>query len=150
MGDLIKYDSGTPASTVWATSLGGEKWEHPWDMAIDSKGNIHITGRFQGLASFGTHKLLSKGDSDIFVVKLDSSGKVLWAKSAGGIGLDSGSGVALDSAGNVYVTGVFVGSAIFGPNALYAGVKQNTFIARLDPLGKYTWVTSIKATTANS
>ncbi len=51
---------------------------------------------------------------DIFVVKIDSEGNWLWAKSAGGNNNDRSYGVSTDNECNIYVTGKFMNTASFG------------------------------------
>jgi hypothetical protein len=65
----------------------------------------------------GTVNLSSAGAQDIFVQKLDASGNLVWARGMGGTSDDVGFGIAVDSAGNVYTTGYFVGTADFDPGA---------------------------------
>src|SRR5262249_19075692 len=48
------------------------------------------------------------GDSDAFVAKVDATGNLVWATYLGGTGNDRATGVALDTAGDVYVTGFFI------------------------------------------
>lgn len=86
-----------------------------FDMVLDSQGNCYVTGMFSGTASFGDFTLSSLGNYDIFIAKLTVGGFWQWAVRAGGyseVGLeDRGNGIALDSAGNIYATGYFCGSA---------------------------------------
>lgn len=72
-----------------------------------SNGNTYITGTFYGTITFGTNSLSSSGDGDVFFVKFDSSGAVLWAKRGGGAGFDIGSGIGIDDFGNCYLGGNF-------------------------------------------
>jgi len=148
--DTGSSDGGGPAPTLWVTAAGGEKWDEPSDMVLDGSGNIYVIGDFWGVASFGAHKLVSKGDSDVFVAKLDPSGTFSWAVSAGSVGFDAGRGIGVDAAGNVFVTGSFVGGASFGPHVLSAGAARNIFVARLDPAGSFTWATTAQASAAIS
>ena len=93
-----------------------------------------MTGGFQGTATFGSHTLTSNGDKDIFAAKLDPSGNWLWAVNAGGIRYDWGIGIAVDGAGNAYVTGDFEGTATFGSHTLTASGgywDKDIFVAKL-------------------
>ncbi|MCB9558570.1 MAG: SBBP repeat-containing protein [Deltaproteobacteria bacterium] len=74
-------------------------------VAIDSQGNIIVAGRFSGSTVFETTKLTTRGGADIFVIKLDASGKQLWAQAAGGSGNDRVTGIGVDGSGNVYLAG---------------------------------------------
>ena len=69
-------------------------------------------------SSFGSTTLTSAGGSDVFVAKLDSVGNFLWAVRSGGTDSDRGERIALDSSGNIYVSGYFSGTSNFGSTTL--------------------------------
>jgi hypothetical protein len=109
-----------PASAVvqaqtfeWAKSIGSTVLGEGHAIAVDCAGNSYVTGFFRDEATFGTTTLTSAGSRDIFVTKYDASGEVVWAKSAGGAAPDEGFGIAVDGAGNCYVTGYFEDEAAF-------------------------------------
>ena len=100
----------SPAGKVlWAVSAGGTSADSGTDVAIDAKGNSYITGTFSGTAKFGKVSLSTLGTNDIFVAKLDSSGKFLWALSTQGTTKDWTPRVAVDSAGQAHITGYLTG-----------------------------------------
>jgi len=70
-------------------------------VATDSSGNVYVTGGTKG----GLDGNTSAGNTDLFVVKYNSSGTKQWTKQLGTSGNDNASGVATDSSGNVYVAG---------------------------------------------
>jgi hypothetical protein len=109
----------------WARRAGGTGRDAGRDIAIDGAGNSYVTGvfggtgLFRGIAPFGAGEvnqtiLTSAGNGDVFVAKYDSAGALVWAKRAGGTEGDGGGGIAVDEAGNSYVTGGFGGMATFG------------------------------------
>src|SRR3972149_4329281 len=116
--------NSTPSSAQdleWAKRAGGTSFDYNFSggIAADTSGNSYVTGSFNGSATFGAGEtnettLVSAGESDIFVAKYDSSGMLVWAKRAGGTSHDNGRGIAVDSSGNSYVMGIFIGSATFG------------------------------------
>ena len=105
---------------VWAKRAGGIRTDYGNGIAVDGAGNSYVTGAFYDSATFGPGEanettLTSAGSLDIFVAKYDAAGDLVWAKRAGGASFISGFGIAVDGAGNSYVTGDFDGSATFGP-----------------------------------
>ncbi|MBI3502643.1 MAG: SBBP repeat-containing protein, partial [Bacteroidetes bacterium] len=107
---------------LWAQHAGGTSYDEGRSIATDANGNVLVTGIFQSSTiTFGTTTLTNAnaGYPDIFIVKYDASGNVLWAKSAGGTSADYGYGIAADANGNVLVTGYFLSPAItFGTTTL--------------------------------
>jgi hypothetical protein len=79
---LAKYDSS--GNLLWAKRFGGQSIDIGYDAATDDSGNCYITGVFYNTAMFGSFSLQSSGtgDAEIFVLKTDSAGTVLWAKKA--------------------------------------------------------------------
>ena len=145
---ILKLDSS--GNYLWAKSIGGSDGDDNATMALDSSGNALITGRFFGTVDFdpglATSSLVSSGNSDIFILKLDSSGNYLWAKSFGDVNGDAGNSIAVDGNGFVYTTGQFRGTIDFdsgsGTTSFTAG-SDDVFISKLDSLGNYVWAKSI-------
>ena len=124
--------------TVWSVAFGDAANQVVSDVAMDGAGNIVAVGRFQGSVDFGGHVLTSAGGEDLFVVKLDSSGGLLWAKRFGGADSQDPRAVALDGAGNIIITGTFGGTIDFGGGSLVATVQlKDMFVAKLDPSGAH-------------
>lgn len=126
---------------IGAKRAGGTGDDRVQAIAVDSQGNQYITGVFQSTADFGATSLTSSGGYDIFVAKLNSDGTWLWAKRAGGTGYDGGWDIAVDSAGNSYITGRFAGIADFGQFTLENTIDICTYVAKLDTNGNWLWAT---------
>ncbi len=141
---VVKYDDA--GNVLWARSAGGALPDDALAISVDAVGNSYVTGWFRGTATFGPFTLTSAGHSDyqeIFVAKFDSGGNVLWAQSAGGTSAnDEGWGIAVDVAGNSYVTGFYLGTATFGPFTLVSAGGGETFVAKYDDSGEVLWVRS--------
>jgi len=135
---VAKLDSS--GNWLWAKQAGGTSPDYGWGIAIDSSENSYVTGYFEGTASFGTTNLTSSGVQDIFIAKLDSSGNWLWVKQAGGNNWDVGFGIATDSSGNSYITGLFAEFASFGSTTLTSSGQDDIFVAKLDNNGNWLWV----------
>lgn len=115
-------------------------------IAIDSAGNSYVTGWFEDSLKFGSTSLVASISSnifasDIFIAKYDKDGNFVWAKRAGGTNYDYGNGIATDAAGNVYVTGLFIGTATFGSLSITSTtVDYDVFLAKYDSNGNALWV----------
>lgn len=93
---LIKIDSLGNHTILWNRTWGGTGTDTYFAMAIDSSNNIYLSGYTK---SFG------EGDTDIIIVKYDSSGQIKWNRTWGGTGQDIAYTIALDSSDDIYVAG---------------------------------------------
>jgi len=136
---LVKYDPN--GEVIWATSAGGTDNDIPGCIAVDANGNSYLTGRFYSpTITFDTIVLYNDAGSDVFVVKYDESGNVLWARSSVGSADDWGRGISLDPFGNVYIAGGFGAPNItFGPYTLTCVGDGNVFVTKYDIYGNVLW-----------
>jgi len=111
--DVFVSKLDASGNLVWAKRFGSTDYDVGWSVAVDGSGNVYTTGYFQGTVDFdpgaGITNLVSAGQSDVFVSKLDASGRLMWAKRFGGTDGDAGVSVAVDGSGNVHTTGSFYG-----------------------------------------
>ncbi len=94
---------------AWAKSIGGgnnHNYIYSYSIATDQSGNVYTTGFFEGSVAFGPYNLTSDG-SDIYILKLNAEGFVVWAGDFTGEGSSSGSSIAIDLWDNIYTTGSF-------------------------------------------
>jgi hypothetical protein len=89
--------------------------------------------------NFGGGPLISAGGNDVFVVKLDASGGYLWSKSFGDADQQDATAVAVDSAGDVLVTGEFFGTVNFGGGPLTSAGDYDLFLVKFDASGGHVW-----------
>ncbi len=136
---VLKLDPG--GGTVWAEQFGGVFREAGNSVAVDGKGNVYVTGYFEGEVDFRDSKGPKTAQGrDIFVLKLDSSGGVEWARQFGGVSSERGNSVAVDGEGNVFVTGFFGGEVDFkGPEGPMTAHDYDIFVLKLDPGGGTVW-----------
>ena len=121
-------------------SVGGNNNDYGRGISVDASGNSYITGAFNGTASFGDTTLTSNGNEDIFVVKMDPAGQVVWAIQAGGLQGEYGSDITVDASGNSYITGYFSAIATFGDTSITSFGAANVFIAKISSAGEFLWV----------
>ena len=98
----------TDGKLEWAKTFGAEREDVAWGVASDAAGNTITTGWFQNAVDFGKGGAIkSNGNKDVFALKLDAKGQVVWVKTWGDHDHDQGRGVALDDKGNAIVIGAF-------------------------------------------
>lgn len=144
--DVIVASFDSSGKALWLEALGGKDAEsdvakdHGNAIAVDSKGNVYVTGSFHGSQAFlGKSPVASKGLNDVFVTSFTSAGQCRWQKAFGGPGDDEGRGIAVDSQDNVYVIGGFQYNVDFGGGPLKATNTQDSFITSFTSTGGYRW-----------
>ena len=136
---------------IWAQSFGHWGWDAANSVCVGNSGNVYVSGIFNEVVDFdpgpGVFNLVSAGYSDMFILKLDTSGNFVWAKQIGGVSdNDHSTAMVLDLSDNIYSTGVFKGNVDFDPGAdsfkLVAATTENMFIVKLDASGNFIWASS--------
>lgn len=132
----IKLDSS--GTLTWAKNFGGSGANASGlGIAVDGSGAVYLGGHCNGIMT--TPALPWIGDQDAFVVKLDSSGAVTWAKNFGGSGASAyGNGIATDGSGAVYLGGYFQNANLTTPALTKIGVRD-AYAIKLDSSGTVTW-----------
>jgi beta-propeller repeat-containing protein len=132
---------------VYSTFLGGSATEWAHAIAVDGAGNAYVTGftnsaTFPGVNGSSIQPANGGGASpaDAFVTKINPAGTaIVYSTFLGGSGSDQGSGIAVDSAGNAYVTGETSSSTFPGVNGSSIqpanGGGGDTFVTKINPAG---------------
>ena len=144
-GFVAKLDSA--GNSVWGRKVPAS------DLCTDAQGNVILTGSFSdSIAIFGndTLRLASQGNGpDVFIVKYNTNGDVVWAKSAGDLGAAGGgsSAICIDANDNTYITGQFRNQQIiFGNDTLTSASHatfDDAFVVKYDSSGNVMWAKSI-------
>ncbi len=148
----------TPLSSQnlqWARSVGGVSVDVGNSITTDNSGNVYTIGAFQDVVDFdpgqGVFNLTSAGGSDVFILKQDSLGNLIWAKQIEAIGYsDAGRSIKVDNSGNVFITGYVNLSADFDPGpgtyTLQGSAALDIFVSKLDAAGNFVWANRIGGT----
>jgi hypothetical protein len=141
-GFVTKMNPAVP-SFVFSTYLGGGNCDIANGVATDSAGNVYVTGRTQS-PDFPTANAFQAAlggpplDQDAFVTKLTTNGSFVFSTYLGGSNTDVGYGIATDSSGNAYVTGVTSSTNFPTMNPIQAsngGVIGDAFVTKFNSQG---------------
>jgi hypothetical protein len=130
----------TPGGKLeWARTYGSVREDIGFGVASDAAGNTVTTGWFQNSVDFGGGMVTSKGNKDVFALKLDAKGATVWAHSFGDKDHDQGRAVAIDDKGAAYLAGIYRFKLSAGATTLDSVraegdriPKPDTFVLKLD------------------
>jgi hypothetical protein len=116
----------------------------PSSLAVDGQGNLYVTGIFKGTVTFGTTMLTAPtgaGFENMFLVKYDSSGHVVFAKGYGTMtGIYTNPALAVDPAGNAFLGGAFAQTLDFGGGTTpLVAIGLDAFAVKVSPGGQTLW-----------
>ncbi|MCF8275327.1 MAG: gliding motility-associated C-terminal domain-containing protein [Flavobacteriales bacterium] len=146
---LAKLDP--TGNLLWIKTFGGFDHDFVYDLAVDQAGNAIITGNFKGTITVGSNTYNSVIDPednepsyDIFVVKYDASGNVLWSKNGQANHDDRGTGLAVNSNNEIALIGQFSDTLTLTniyPNQVY----NSGFVMMFDSDGDEMWMRKMSA-----
>ena len=132
----------------WAEVINNAFTDNIFDLQVDNVHNLVICGQFNGTVDFdpgpAVNAHTSAGGADIFLAKYDSLGNYLWAHHFGtGFLTDEGDRLAIDSSGNIFLTGMFGSTVDFDPSPgnsatiSSSGSNRSRFLAKYDASGNF-------------
>ncbi|MFM2386959.1 MAG: hypothetical protein RL660_1716 [Bacteroidota bacterium] len=136
---------------LWHHIIGGTDDETGNDIATDLQGNLYCVGTYKGSVDFDPSSnvsvLTATGGTDIFILKLDTLGNFIWAKTIGGIGDDVANKIRVNNNGEIIIAGSFENTADFDPGAGVINKATNgakdLFILSISNSGTYNWLNVI-------
>jgi hypothetical protein len=125
--DIFIHKMDSMGNYLWVRTFGDTATDRGKEITIDQYGSIYTTGVFSGTVDFdpdsSVFNLTSVGKEDIFVHKMDASGKLEWAHAFGSSFSDSAMSITVDRNGNIYTAGVFQDTVDFDTGT---GVSQRS------------------------
>ena len=136
---FAKFDS--LGNNIWEKEIfSGSSNDGGYSIKCDSENNVYITGSFRDTIDFQNNILIAYGICDIFILKFNSDGELIWAKHEGGNSWDWGYSLCLDNEDNLYVTGYFHGEANFSGLTINAEYLNAIFVAKYTSDGQLIWI----------
>lgn len=136
---LICAASQAQFDSLWARGFGGSLYDRCHALVADDQGNAYALGYFKLQAG----SLSSRGEEDVYLLKYNAQGQLIWATAAGGASDDIGYALALaPDQRRVYLTGYFRQTAIFGRDSLFSRGGADVFLAACDSNGRWAWAKS--------
>lgn len=108
--DIFALKMSPKGERLWVRQMPGPGYNSGMDIAVDRLRNTYLTGFFEGTVDFDPGepvRNLSAQDKDIFMVRLNNKGNLVWAHRLGGLGYDRGHSLAVDNRSRLHVTGIF-------------------------------------------
>ncbi len=141
---IAKYDAN--GALLWLHQLGSAGADQGSGVAVDSAGNAYVVGNTASNLPGAIETNL--GFRDAFVAKYDANGTKQWVHQLGTAADDAGAGVAVDAAGNAYVTGT-TSATVPGSIDANAGASD-AFVAHYDTNGNKLWVRQLGTSGADT
>lgn len=141
-GNLVWAKNFLSASTFLSAS---------YCLDIDAMNNVYSTGFFTGTVDFdpgpGVSNLVSNGDNDIYISKLDANGNFVFVKQIGSIGSDMGVNLMIGNGGSIYTNGRVSGTPDLDPGAgtFTFSTLDAAYLLKLDANGNFIWAKEIGA-----
>ena len=130
---------------LWANVISGPEEDMARGLVTDDEGNIYVVGHFTDTVVFSITELdtiaaKSEGMQDVFVVKYNASGQLLWKLTGGGLGNDTGTDIDWHKwSGKIYVSGGFERRAKFGTATLLSNGLTDAFLLKITGDGGAQW-----------
>jgi hypothetical protein len=152
LGDAFLLKLNKKGDFLWAKQFGGKGSSTLNNIAIDPDGNIVAVGTYSDSIDVDPNAgqkwfAPQNGGTQVMLLKIDTSGKLVWAKTYGNNYGKTVGGMEIEPSGNILLVGGFVGKLDFDPSAkqyfLQANNSTDIFIQKLDRNGNFIWAKKI-------
>ena len=134
---VVKLDAD--GNVIWANKGNGSVvYLEVEDIAVDGENNVIITGyHASGTITFNDITLPTAGNANLYIVKYNEDGEVLWATHQTQTSQNRADSVDVDADGNIYITGFYTSAGLYGLPQSNSGA--NAYVAKYDPSGNFLW-----------
>ena len=141
-GFIAKYND--EGQLLWTKQLAGTSTDRVNGVVVADDNQIYIVGEFKEKVYYNNDSLVSQGELDVLLAKIDSSGTIQWAISGGGTGYESGNAISLSANGNLCITGYYETNLAFDTSTSIQGVGlRDIFVATFDQSGSLQWLQNL-------
>ena len=137
--DVLVFAIDEAGALLWHRRFGDALSQNPTDLAIDAEGGIVLVGTVDGAIDFGQGQLQSHGLVDVFLAKLDRSGKAVWSRRFGDDEEQEASAVAVAPDGGIILVGSYEGEIDFGGGVLKSAGEDDVYVAKFNADGSPAW-----------
>lgn len=143
-GFVAKYTAA--GVLLWARVISGPAEDLARGVTTDQSGHVYVVGHFTDTVVFDSapnHTIAAKseGKKDMFVVKYDANGTVLWQLTGGGTGDDTATDIAWYKYSNkLYISGGFENRAHFGTTTILSNGLTDAYLLKIDAAGNAHWI----------
>lgn len=138
--DVYYAKLSATGTCTWAKKFGGFGNETAGGIIEINANSIALNGGFEDVISYTGGSITSAGAVDFFLVKATNTGDITWAQAGGGDNTDAGSGIGVDTAGNIYSCGIIGDTVTFGGIYLPNHQNINAMIVKYNASGVCQWV----------
>jgi len=124
-------------NVLWAMGFSGyDSQTKVVDATTDLDGTVYLTGKFSGETHFGSHKMVSKGQTDVFLMAIKPIGEISWVSELGGSDVDEPLSIQLTpDQKSILVSGLFNTLMEHGRKSVLGDYDNQLFLSRWDLRG---------------
>lgn len=146
--DKISPESSAKLNWMVIDTAGGKEYDTAEAITIDTSGNVYVAGGIGATSKFGSVTKAVEGRNAVFLAKYNNQNSLEWVQTIGGELMEYLADIAVDSKGNIYLTGSFFYTAKFGSISKTAKGESDVFLAKYDANGNILWVQTIDSARA--
>ncbi|WP_207505645.1 SBBP repeat-containing protein [Telluribacter humicola] len=146
---IVKY--AATGEVQWVQNIETDNSAFVYGIAVDGNNNVYATGGFYNSVTIGGTTLTGRG---IFIAKFSTDGQLIWVQQVESphsvFNVSPAFDIDADASGNLYLTGTFEGTVVFGnisltatPSEVKIGGREDAFIAKLNTDGVFLWARKV-------
>lgn len=124
---IVRMDAS--GNQIWQKDIGGAGKDYAFDVVENAAGEFVIVGEYAGFHDFSTFEF-TETNSDIYLVKLDENGNILWANQYGGTENELCYKLEISPLGGYY---------LLGSTQSYGNGSFDTYLLKIDESGNFEW-----------